>query len=102
MPPLFGERRAKTNQINREAAGLGGARMAKETRFVSGFARAAAEALWRAGGSEAATDFPLSVAFGLLASGQMAENIESHLVEKRVFKPAEAFAQRARVRSLQQ
>ena len=32
----------------------------------------------------------------------MAENIESHLVEKRVFKPAKQFAQRARIRSLQQ
>src|SRR5687767_5462528 len=32
----------------------------------------------------------------------MAENIESHLVEKRVFKPAKAFAKRARIRSLQQ
>ena len=32
----------------------------------------------------------------------MAENIESHLVEKRVFKPAKAFAKTARIRSLQQ
>jgi acetyl-CoA synthetase len=32
----------------------------------------------------------------------MAENIESHLVEKRVFKPAKGFAKRARVRSLEQ
>ena len=32
----------------------------------------------------------------------MAENIESHLVEKRVFKPSKAFAQRARVKSLAQ
>jgi acetyl-CoA synthetase len=32
----------------------------------------------------------------------MAENIESHLVEKRVFKPAKAFARRARIRSLEQ
>src|SRR5580765_3731106 len=32
----------------------------------------------------------------------MAENIESHLVEKRVFKPAKDFAKRARIRSLEQ
>jgi acetyl-CoA synthetase len=32
----------------------------------------------------------------------MAENIESHLVEKRVFKPAKAFAKGARIRSLDQ
>jgi len=32
----------------------------------------------------------------------MAENIESHLVEKRVFKPAKGFAKRARIRSLEQ
>ncbi len=32
----------------------------------------------------------------------MAENIESHLVEKRVFKPAKAFAKSARIRSLEQ
>ncbi len=32
----------------------------------------------------------------------MAENIESHLVEKRVFKPDKAFAKGARIRSLQQ
>jgi acetyl-CoA synthetase len=32
----------------------------------------------------------------------MAGNIESHLVEKRVFKPAKQFAQRARIRSFQQ
>jgi acetyl-CoA synthetase len=32
----------------------------------------------------------------------MAENIESHLVEKRVFKPSKAFAKGARVKSLEQ
>src|SRR6266581_4059382 len=32
----------------------------------------------------------------------MDDNIESHLKEKRVFKPAKGFAKRARVRSLQQ
>ncbi len=32
----------------------------------------------------------------------MAENIESHLIEKRVFKPAKAFAKTARIGSLQQ
>src|ERR1700730_12696316 len=32
----------------------------------------------------------------------MPENIESHLVEKRVFKPAQGFAKRARIRSLKQ
>src|SRR5256714_894966 len=32
----------------------------------------------------------------------MQENIESHLKEKRVFKPARAFAKRARIKSLQQ
>ncbi len=32
----------------------------------------------------------------------MAENIESHLVEKRVFKPAKKFAAQARIRSLAQ
>ncbi|HYJ07217.1 MAG TPA: acetate--CoA ligase [Chthoniobacterales bacterium] len=32
----------------------------------------------------------------------MAENIESHLVEKRVFKPARAFAKNARIKSLEQ
>jgi acetyl-CoA synthetase len=32
----------------------------------------------------------------------MAENIESHLVEKRVFKPATAFAKGARIKSLEQ
>ncbi len=32
----------------------------------------------------------------------MAENIESHLVEKRVFKPAKAFAKGARIKSLEQ
>ena len=31
----------------------------------------------------------------------MAENIESHLVEKRVFKPAKEFAKQARIRSLE-
>src|SRR6202795_2577493 len=31
----------------------------------------------------------------------MAQDIESHLVEKRVFKPAKEFAQRARIRSLE-
>jgi len=32
----------------------------------------------------------------------MAENIESHLVEKRVFKPAKDFVKRARIKSLEQ
>jgi acetyl-CoA synthetase len=32
----------------------------------------------------------------------MAENIESHLVEKRVFKPAKTFAKSARIKSLEQ
>ena len=32
----------------------------------------------------------------------MAENIESHLIEKRVFKPAKAFAKTARIGTLQQ
>jgi acetyl-CoA synthetase len=32
----------------------------------------------------------------------MAENIESHLVEKRVFKPSKAFAKAARIKSLEQ
>ena len=32
----------------------------------------------------------------------MAENIESHLIEKRVFKPAKDFAKRARIKSLDQ
>jgi acetyl-CoA synthetase len=32
----------------------------------------------------------------------MAENIESHLVEKRVFKPAKNFAKGARIKSLEQ
>ena len=32
----------------------------------------------------------------------MAENIESHLIEKRVFKPAKDFAKAARIRSLEQ
>jgi len=32
----------------------------------------------------------------------MPENIESHLIEKRVFKPKTAFAKRARIKSLQQ
>jgi acetyl-CoA synthetase len=32
----------------------------------------------------------------------MAENIESHLVEKRVFKPAKSFAKGARIKSLEQ
>ena len=32
----------------------------------------------------------------------MAENIESHLVENRVFKPAREFAKNARIKSLEQ
>jgi acetyl-CoA synthetase len=32
----------------------------------------------------------------------MAENIESHLVEKRIFKPSKEFAKRARIKSLEQ
>src|SRR6478609_1662474 len=32
----------------------------------------------------------------------MAENIESHLIEKRVFKPGKDFAKRARIKSLEQ
>ncbi|MEY2578862.1 MAG: acetyl-CoA synthetase, partial [Verrucomicrobiota bacterium] len=32
----------------------------------------------------------------------MAENIESHLVEKRVFKPAKTFAKGSRIKSLEQ
>src|SRR2546423_10332749 len=32
----------------------------------------------------------------------MAENIESHLIEKRVFKPSKQFAKGARIKTLQQ
>src|SRR2546423_5851026 len=32
----------------------------------------------------------------------MAENIESHLIEKRVFKPSKDFAKKARIKSLEQ
>jgi len=32
----------------------------------------------------------------------MHDNIESHLVENRVFKPAKAFANKARIKSMQQ
>src|SRR2546423_12710758 len=32
----------------------------------------------------------------------MPENIESHLIEKRVFKPSKDFAKRARIKSLDQ
>ena len=51
------------------------------------------------------SNFPLSATTAiasLFVTLLMDENIESHLVEKRVFKPAKAFAKHARIRSLEQ
>jgi len=58
---------------------------------------------WRAGGGARVQSFSVErsgeIASLLIA---MAENIESHLIEKRVFKPTKAFAAGARIGSLQQ